>query len=285
MPESALIFVRGHGRVDRRLTNDPRNNGRHGWLNISGADTQDTAVGRCRGVARRACRRTRPGKHTNTRIARNIHPGTKYHRAKLVDFDHQGLARLHDHRITALGDNDHKAFEDRDEGAARLLDETNKIGAADADEGCRRLEHEAIRVDITAHKPGDADGEPQYEFFNALVGVINQAVENHHAVGADPSRLAADKGYFDGETIKRLEQHIETVSIGKKGKRSAAEAAREHDPIYRHAQRFRAGVEGTISFLKRVLRLSRCYTKGWAHFQSAIGASIFGHNLLILARC
>jgi len=127
--------------------------------------------------------------------------------------------------------------------------------------------------DVFEHKPA----EP---------ALLDKALASHRRLfGVDPSRLAADKGYFDGETVKRLEQHIETVSIGKKGKRSAAEVAREHDPIFRHAQRFRAGVEGTISFLKRVLRLSRCYTKGWEHFQSTIGASIFGHNLLILARC
>ena len=47
----------------------------------------------------------------------------------------------------------------------------------------------------------------------------------------------------------------------------------------------RAGVEGTISYLKRVLGLSRCFTKGWEHFQATVGASIFAHNLLILARC
>ena len=46
-----------------------------------------------------------------------------------------------------------------------------------------------------------------------------------------------------------------------------------------------AGVEGTISFRKRVLGLVRCFTKGWTHFQATVGASIFAHNLLILARC
>ena len=116
--------------------------------------------------------------------------------------------------------------------------------------------------------------------------LLEEALASHARLfGTEPSCLAADKGYFDQETSDRLRQRIETVSIGKKGKRSPEEVEREHDPIFRHAQRFRAGVEGTISFLKRVLRLSRCYTKGWKHFQSSIGASIFAHNLLILARC
>ena len=47
---------------------------------------------------------------------------------------------------------------------------------------------------------------------------------------------------------------------------------------------FRAGVEGTISFLKRMLRLARCFNKSWEHYVATIGQTIFAHNLLILAR-
>jgi len=116
--------------------------------------------------------------------------------------------------------------------------------------------------------------------------LLKTAVASHRELfGVDPSCLTADKGYFDQGTVDELEQRIDTVSIAKKGKRTAEQLEREHDPVFRHAQRFRAGVEGTISYLKRVLGLSRCFTKGWAHFQSTVGASIFTHNLLILARC
>ena len=116
--------------------------------------------------------------------------------------------------------------------------------------------------------------------------LLATALASHRSLfGVNPSCLTADKGYFEQETVDTLEQRIEMVSIAKKGKRTSAQAAREHDPVFRHAQRFRAGVEGTISYLKRVLGLSRCFTKGWTHYQSTIGASIFTHNLLILARC
>ena len=128
-----------------------------------------------------------------------------------------------------------------------------------------------------------------YEVFEkkpAEPALLDAALISHEQLfGVEPSCLAADKGYFDQETIDRLEKSIDTVSIGKKGKRTIEQVEREHDPIFRHAQRFRAGVEGTISYLKRVLRLTRCASKGWEHFQSTIGATIFSHNLLILARC
>jgi IS5 family transposase len=112
------------------------------------------------------------------------------------------------------------------------------------------------------------------------------ALDSHRSLfGVDASCLTADKGYFEKDTLDTLEKRIDTVSIAKKGKRTTEQLVREHDPVFRHAQRFRAGVEGTISYLKRVLGLSRCFTKGWEHFQASVGASIFAHNLLILARC
>jgi hypothetical protein len=33
-----------------------------------------------------------------------------------------------------------------------------------------------------------------------------------------------------------------------------------------------------------VLRLGRCLNKGWDHFVSTVGMTIFAHNLIVLAR-
>jgi IS5 family transposase len=117
--------------------------------------------------------------------------------------------------------------------------------------------------------------------------LLDSALECHRKLfGQDPSRLAADKGYYENmEAIRALERRIDTVSIAKKGARTQAEREREHDPLFRHAQAVRAGIEGTISFLKRVLRLARCLNKGWEHFAATVGMTVFAHNLLVLARC
>jgi len=116
--------------------------------------------------------------------------------------------------------------------------------------------------------------------------LLEDALASHRALfGEEPCRLAADKGYYDRTLVEELRKTIDVVSIAKKGKRTPKETEQEHDPIFRHAQRFRAGVEGTISYLKRALGLARCLCKGWKNYQSTIGASIFAHNLLILARC
>ena len=127
--------------------------------------------------------------------------------------------------------------------------------------------------EVFAHKPTE----------HAL---LTPALASHRALfGSLPAQLTADKGYYESmERIRELEQRIPVVSIAKKGMRTAQETARESDPLFRHAQAFRAGVEGTISFLKRVLRLGRCFNKVWEHFVATVGMTIFAHNLLVLAR-
>ena len=100
-----------------------------------------------------------------------------------------------------------------------------------------------------------------------------------------PSVFAADKGFYENVgKLAELEGDIDVVAICKKGKRTAAEDAREHSLAFKLGQAFRAGIEGTISFVKRCLRLHRCFNKGWSHYAATIGATVFAHNLLILAR-
>jgi IS5 family transposase len=117
--------------------------------------------------------------------------------------------------------------------------------------------------------------------------LVDSALKSHKKLfGHDPDELAADKGYYESmDAIERLQCKVPMVSIAKKGRRTPEETEREHDLLFRLAQRFRAGVEGTISFLKRMLRLARCFNKGWEHFVATVGQTILAHNLLALARC
>ncbi len=117
--------------------------------------------------------------------------------------------------------------------------------------------------------------------------LLESVLESHKQLfGRYPDELAGDKGYYESmDALDRLQRKVPMVSIAKKGRRTPEETEREHDLLFRLAQRFRAGVEGTISFLKRMLRLARCFNKGWEHFISTIGQTILAHNLLILARC
>ncbi|MHC4491692.1 MAG: transposase, partial [Planctomycetota bacterium] len=116
--------------------------------------------------------------------------------------------------------------------------------------------------------------------------LVDPALQSHRALfGADPDELSTDKGFYESmEKNDRLGETINVVSIGKKGRRTEKELRREHSAAFKAAQRFRAGIEGSISFLKRALRLARCFNKGWRHFVATVGATVFAHNLLVLAR-
>lgn len=116
--------------------------------------------------------------------------------------------------------------------------------------------------------------------------LVDVAIESHIKLFGDPpTTLAADKGFYQSmDKVHELEQDIEVVGIAKKGKRSEEETERETDFLFKLAQKFRAGIEGSISFLKRCLRLSRCFNKGLTHYQATIGLTVLAHNLLVLAR-
>lgn len=100
-----------------------------------------------------------------------------------------------------------------------------------------------------------------------------------------PEVLAGDKGFYESrEQIEDLSKKIETVSICKKGRRTEEEDHRESSEAFKAGQRFRAGIEGTISVLKRAFKLGRCFFKGFKNFASSVGCSVFCHNLVMLAR-
>jgi transposase, IS5 family len=54
--------------------------------------------------------------------------------------------------------------------------------------------------------------------------------------------------------------------------------------VYKRLRDFRAGIEGNISFLKRVFGLDRCTWKSWPSFQSYVWGSVVSFNLLVFAR-
>ena len=116
--------------------------------------------------------------------------------------------------------------------------------------------------------------------------LLSPAVENHKDLFKHyPKEISADKGYYESmQALEELQRKVPVVAIGKKGKRDPQQEERECNPLFKLAQRFRAGVEGSISYLKRILRLHRCLNKGWEHFAATVGQTVFAHNLLILAR-
>lgn len=79
------------------------------------------------------------------------------------------------------------------------------------------------------------------------------------------------------EKYAELAEQVETLAIPRRMRDFA-------DKVLAVWQMFRAGIEGTISGLKRAFRLARCHYRGFKRFQGSIGLGVFAHNLVVLAR-
>jgi IS5 family transposase len=103
-------------------------------------------------------------------------------------------------------------------------------------------------------------------------------LERHEKLyGAVPPVFAADKGFSPRAEVRaQLAEVVETLAIPRRTQDFA-------DEVMVHWQNFRAGIEGSISALKRVFRLFRCFSRGFKHFASAVGLGVFSHNLVVLA--
>jgi len=102
--------------------------------------------------------------------------------------------------------------------------------------------------------------------------------------GRYPRQAAADGALASTNNLAAAKKRgIEDVVFAKKRGLSVADMA-SSTWVYRQLRNFRAGIEGMISFLKRVFGLSRCTWKGAESFASYVGASVVSANLLLLAR-
>ena len=100
-----------------------------------------------------------------------------------------------------------------------------------------------------------------------------------------PDKFTADKNYHvSTEDTEKWNEFIEVYAVGKKGRKNQRENDYEHSKIFMAMQKFRAGVEGTISVLKRAFGLRRCLYKGFKSFEAFVGCMVFCHNAVLLSR-
>lgn len=109
--------------------------------------------------------------------------------------------------------------------------------------------------------------------------LTEQVIDRHEKLfGEKPKVLAGDKGFCpDEEKYEELAEQVETLAIPRRLRDFA-------DKVLATWQMFRAGIEGTISGLKRAFRLARCYYRGFKRFQASFGLGVFAHNLVVLAK-
>jgi IS5 family transposase len=110
-----------------------------------------------------------------------------------------------------------------------------------------------------------------------LISVLHQAKSS---LGIKPKELAADRGYYSADNVLKLRKAgIEKVGIPKLGRLSKEEKRHQRTKWFRQLQRFRCGIEASISMLKRKFSLGRVLARGSAGTAIWTGLAIFAYNL------
>lgn len=116
---------------------------------------------------------------------------------------------------------------------------------------------------------------------------VPTALDHHKTMfGAVPETYATDRGFHSPSNQDACrDAGVACASIPQRGgKKTRQRAALEKSPAFKKAQRFRAGIEGTISVLFRGRGMRRCLAHGKERFELLIGAAVLANNLMRIAR-
>ena len=109
-------------------------------------------------------------------------------------------------------------------------------------------------------------------------------LERHVAhYGAAPERAAFDGGYASKENLAQARALGVRHAVFQKKRGMRDEDMSPSAWIRRQLKRFRAGVEGNISYLKRCFGLGLCRWRGLPRFRAYVQSAVFAHNLVRLA--
>ena len=102
--------------------------------------------------------------------------------------------------------------------------------------------------------------------------------------GHAPKQAAFDGGYASKENLKDAKKlGIEDVAFHKKRGLAIEDMVRSKW-VFTQLRNFRAGIEATISCLKRAYGLGRCTWKGIKHFFAYVHSPVFAYNLALFSR-
>jgi IS5 family transposase len=102
--------------------------------------------------------------------------------------------------------------------------------------------------------------------------------------GHPPDVATGDRGVSSTDNERAAHQAgIEKTALPKRGAKDAERQAYEAQPWFKAALRFRAGIEGRISGLKRARGLDRCRNKGESGMERWLGWGVIANNLAVMA--
>ena len=100
-----------------------------------------------------------------------------------------------------------------------------------------------------------------------------------------PKVYSGDRGFYSEENEQSCKcQGVRKVCLPQRGgKKTARRTALEKSLDFKKGQRFRAGIEGTISVLFRGRGMKRCLAEGRQRFEVWVGAAVLANNLMRIA--
>ena len=102
--------------------------------------------------------------------------------------------------------------------------------------------------------------------------------------GKAPHEVSGDRGVYSPENERQARTlGVRRVCLPQPGFKSKARDRRERQPWFRAARRFRNGIEGRISHLRRARGLRRCLNHGLAGLERWVGWGIIANNLAVIA--
>ena len=113
-----------------------------------------------------------------------------------------------------------------------------------------------------------------------------ESLKNHQRLfGRPPWLVAADRGVYSPENEEAARRMgVKRVALPKKGAKNEERRHHERQGWFRRAGRFRAGIEGRISVMKRRGFLGGCREKGEEGFGRWVGWGVLTSNLHAIAR-
>jgi transposase, IS5 family len=115
---------------------------------------------------------------------------------------------------------------------------------------------------------------------------LGPTLEDHlRLFGKVPELVAADRNVHSKENeLLAKQMKVKKVCLPKAGKKSAERKEHERQGWFKRARRFRAGIEGRISVMKRREYLGRCRDKGEEGFGRWVGWGVLTANLDTIAQ-
>jgi IS5 family transposase len=102
--------------------------------------------------------------------------------------------------------------------------------------------------------------------------------------GKAPREVSGDRGIYSPENERQARKlGVRRVCLPKPGYKSKARQRYEHQPWFRAARRYRNGIEGRISHLRRARGLDRCLNHGLLGLERWVGWGIIANNLAVIA--